>query len=141
VSSSVPSATLDTNVPVEYWRDQQRKNVVAELLDLAREGRVDLAICRRVRDDVPDEPLRSRLDELPELRIAETGKPAVLGEWLLDVDFLGSDEFVRFLGSEDFADAERPTCSGAGSWLSGSVRARSTGTTSTPISRRAATSS
>jgi hypothetical protein len=106
VSSSVPSATLDTNVPVEYWRDQERKNVVAELLDLARDGHLDLAICRRVRDDVPDEPLRSRLAELPALRIAQTGKPAVLDEWVLDVDHLGSDEFVGFLDSEGFVEAE-----------------------------------
>jgi hypothetical protein len=86
--------TLDTNLLLEYWKEQAKMAVVEELLRLAAAGDVSLAVTRRVREDVPRPPLADRINELPELSIAETASVTRLGYWTLGVDMLGSDEFV-----------------------------------------------
>lgn len=85
--------TLDASVLLEYWKDQQKKATVEELLQLAERGEIELAVTARIREDVPDVPLAARVNQLPELGIEETGSVARLDFWVLDRDHLGSDEF------------------------------------------------
>jgi len=66
------SLTLDTNLLMEYWRNRNRIQVVEQLLSLADEGSVDLAITSRIREDVPNPPLAQRINQLSELGIQET---------------------------------------------------------------------
>jgi hypothetical protein len=80
----------------ELWKQREKKGHVETLLRLAEQGRVQLAVTARVREDVPAEPLASRLDELPTLGIAETASVTRLGYWVLGRDRLGADEFVQF---------------------------------------------
>jgi hypothetical protein len=89
------SLTLDTNIPVEYWKDQKRKAVVEQLLALAQRGEVSLMVTARIREDIPRDPLASRIDGLPELGIAEGPSVTRLGHWVLGRDMLGSDAFVQ----------------------------------------------
>lgn len=89
------SLTLDTNIPVEYWKDQKRKAVVEQLLALAQGGGVSLMVTARIREDIPRDPLASRIDGLPELGIAEGPSVTRLGQWVLGRDMLGSDVFVE----------------------------------------------
>nr|MBA3413568.1 hypothetical protein [Actinomycetota bacterium] len=88
--------TLDTNLLLELWKQHEKKGHVETLLQLAEQGRVQLAVTARVREDVPAEPLASRLDELPKLGIAETASVARLDFWVLGRDRLGDDDFVQF---------------------------------------------
>ncbi len=88
------SLTLDTSVLLEYWKQQAKITVVAEILRLAAAGDVSLAVTARVREDVPQPPLADKIDQLPELNITETGSLTRLGYWKLGRDMLGSDEFM-----------------------------------------------
>jgi predicted nucleic acid-binding protein len=92
---AVQKATLDTNVLQEHWLDQAKKLVVDELLRLAAQGNLDLAVTARIQEDVPSEPLASRIGELAELGIQETGSVARMGHWVLGRDHLGSDEVEK----------------------------------------------
>lgn len=63
--------TLDSNIPLEYWKDQERKGVVEELIALERAGKVSLMVTARIRQDIPRDPLASEINRLPELGIHE----------------------------------------------------------------------
>lgn len=88
--------TLDTNLIQEYLKSQDRTHLVQCLVDLARDGRVELAVTARIRDDIPRDPLFSRLAELPDLGIAEKGAVFRLGHSPLGRDMIGSEEFTDF---------------------------------------------
>jgi hypothetical protein len=88
--------TLDTNVLQELWRDQPKRAVVERLLALGEARALDLAITARIREDIPDEPLASKISRLPDLGVAETGSVARLGYCALGRDSLGSDAFEDF---------------------------------------------
>lgn len=44
-----PTLTLDTNLLQEYWKQRDKVQFVEQLLDLAQQGKVDLAVTARVR--------------------------------------------------------------------------------------------
>jgi hypothetical protein len=86
--------TLDTNLLQEYWREQERQDVVANLLDLAASGEAELVVTARISADIPDGPLADRLRELPEMGIAQIGGVFRLDYSALDgTDMLGSATF------------------------------------------------
>ena len=94
----IPKLTLDTNLLIEYWKRQKKMDIVENLLELAKLGKVDLAVTRRIRQDIPKPELSNRLNDLPELQIAETGSIAIFGYWLLDGrEMLGDETFNDFL--------------------------------------------
>src|SRR5260221_4305592 len=43
--------TLDTNLLLEYWKEQAKMTVVTEILALATAGDVSLAVTARIRED------------------------------------------------------------------------------------------
>ncbi len=43
-----PTATLDTNVLVEHWKNRNKAAITRTLLDLAKSGLLDLAACLRI---------------------------------------------------------------------------------------------
>ncbi len=92
----IPKLTLDTNLLFEYWRQRKKIGVIEKLLELAKQGKVDLAVTARVREDIPLPPLAYRLNELPELQITETGSVTRLGSWVLGRDMLGDETFENF---------------------------------------------
>lgn len=60
-------------------------DIVENLRELAKPGKVDLAVTRRIRHDIPKPDLSNRLNDLPELQIAEKGSIARYDRsWLLD---------------------------------------------------------
>lgn len=64
---NVPRLTLDTNLLLEYWKNQAKRKAVEKLSLLAKEGKADLVVTARIREDVPLSPLAQKIDELPEL--------------------------------------------------------------------------
>ena len=92
-----PKLTLDTNLLQELWKDRAKADSVLELISLAEQGKVDLAVTARIREDIPNEPLKSKLDELTLLNISETGSVTRLGYWVLGRDMLGEKGFERRL--------------------------------------------
>jgi hypothetical protein len=88
--------TLDTMLLQDYWKQRPRKDAIQKLIELAREGRVKLAVTARIREDVPNEPLAREIDKLSELDIRETGSVTRLGYWVLGRDRLGSDDFADY---------------------------------------------
>ena len=93
---NVPRLTLDTNLLLEYWKNQAKRKAVEKLSLLAKEGKVDLVVTARIREDVPLSPLAQKIDELPELGINETGSVTRLGYWVLGRDMLGDEAFNDF---------------------------------------------
>ena len=87
------TATLDTNLLLEYWKEQPKAAVVERLLDLAQNGQLDLAVTSRISADVPRPPLSERINDLPELEIREIGSVTRLGYWRLGVDRFPSEAF------------------------------------------------
>jgi hypothetical protein len=96
VTSPVPRLTLDTSLLLEFWKEQSRRDATEALLDLARRGEVELAVTARIREDVPNQPLASEIDNLDELNVAETASVTRADHWVLGRDMLGSDEFAGF---------------------------------------------
>jgi len=92
----VPRLTLDTNLLLEYWKSQIKRKAAERLLLLAKQGKVDLAVTARIREDVPLPPLAQKLNELSELGINETGSVTRLGNWVLGRDMLGDEAFNDF---------------------------------------------
>ena len=92
----IPALTLDTNLLHRFWKQQPKARVVEQLLFLAEQGKVDLAVTRRVHDDIPEPPLADRLNELPTLKVRETGVEARVGDWVLGEDMIGDDAFERY---------------------------------------------
>ena len=68
MNSNIPTATLDINVLVEFWKDRKKAATTKTLLDLA--------VTSRIRNDIPRPPLADRLDKLPEIGIQRIGSPA-----------------------------------------------------------------
>ena len=98
----MPTATLDTNVLEEYWREQENAAVTESLLDLAMIGQVDLAITSRINADIPDLPLANRINDLPELNVQQIGSVFRLDLSALDGgDLLGSDIFLDVIATLD----------------------------------------
>ena len=96
------TATLDTNVLVEYWRNRKNVLFAESLLDLAQQGKIDLAITSRVNADIPDLPLANRINDLPQLNVQQIGSVFRLGHSTLGGgDRLGSDAFVNVMDSLD----------------------------------------
>lgn len=89
-----PTATLDTNVLIEFWRDQHKAETTAALLNLAEETKVFLAVTSRINADIPNMPLAGRINELHELNVGRIGSVFRLGVSRLGVDMLASDRFV-----------------------------------------------
>jgi hypothetical protein len=86
--------TLDTNLLLEYWKDQKKREVVENLIELSRSGQVDLAVTARVREDIPRPPLSDKINQLAELNVQEAASVTRLGFWVLGRDRLGDDTFV-----------------------------------------------
>jgi hypothetical protein len=94
--------TLDTNLLQEYWREQEKRAIVQQLLDLAKAGYAELVVTARIGDDIPSGALAGRLRELPELGIAQIGGIFRLDLSALDgPDMLGSDVFGEIAANAD----------------------------------------
>ena len=102
------TVTLDTNVLVEYWRNRKNVLFTESLLDLAQQGKIDLAITSRVSADIPDLPLANRINDLPQLNVQQFGSVFRLDHSVLGGgDVLGSDSFMNIVDSlEDRFDRE-----------------------------------
>jgi len=95
--NTVVTLTLDTNLLLEYWKEQDRASVIEALLSLADSGEVELAVTARIREDIPRPPFANRLNELSTLHISEIGTIARFGYWLLDGNHhFGHKEFFDF---------------------------------------------
>lgn len=96
----IPTVTIDTNLLQEYWREQKNVAVTEKVLDLAKQGQVDLAITSRINADIPDLPLASRINDLPQLNVQQIGSVFRLGHSSLGGgDVLGSDTFLNVTDS------------------------------------------
>ena len=67
--------TLDTDVIRDLWDDDERRGPIETIINLAREGRVSLAVTRHIHQDIPRGELAERINELPsaDCRSSEEG--------------------------------------------------------------------
>lgn len=102
--TAIPKLTLDTSVVfrlLEHRPQDPRLAFVEQLMALATGGEVDLAVTARIREDIPNEPLASRLNELSILGVSET---LVVGRW-------GVSRWGEFIwGSSDFGGYYDTAC-------------------------------
>ena len=91
---SATKVTLDTSVLLELWKDQDKRAVVERLLAVAGEKGLDLTITARVRDDVPDGALASRINMLSDIGVEESGSVTRLDHWQLGRDQLSCQAFT-----------------------------------------------
>lgn len=99
--------TLDTNVLQELWKDRPKRAVVERLLALAVAKGIDVAVTARVREDIPDEPLASKIRTLSDIGVEESGSDTRLPHWKLGRDQLGLEEFETFRLHLESARKER----------------------------------
>lgn len=78
------TVTLDTNVLVDYWRHQKIVLFTESLLDLGQQGKIEMAITSRIGADIPDLPLTTRINDLPQLNVQRIGAVFRLGHLSLD---------------------------------------------------------
>ena len=96
----MPTATLDTNLLQEFWRNQDKVAVVEDLLKLAQHGGVDLAVTTRIDADIPRRPLSDRISKLPLLGVNRIGSVFRLDVSSLDGgDVLGDDRVLAEMDS------------------------------------------
>ncbi len=96
----VITVTLDTNVLVAYWKEEDNALVAESLLNLAQQGKIDLAITSRINADIPRPSLADRINELPDLKVQQIGAPFRFGHSSWDEgDVWGSDVFIEVVTS------------------------------------------
>ncbi len=100
-----PTVTLDTNVVRAWWDNRSKVEHVEKLLELGKKFEIDLAVTRRIHDDVPNQPLAAKINDLPNLLIHEIGAVMRLNNWEAGTDTVGVTEFVNFIGSIEASDA------------------------------------
>jgi hypothetical protein len=79
--------SLDTNFLIDRWQGRAHKEATEELIRLAKSKQADLEITRRIRDNIPTDPLGNKLNELSELRAVFRFGVSTIG----GPDFIGSD--------------------------------------------------
>ncbi len=94
-----PTVTLDTNVVREWWENRSKVEHVETLIELGKKFEIDLAVTGRIHDDVPDQPLAAKINDLPNLLIDEIGAIIRIDNWKPGIDTGGITEFVNFIGS------------------------------------------
>ena len=94
-----PTVTFDTSVIIEYWKNQAKIEHVEKLLELAQKWEIDLAVTRRIHDDIPRQPLANNINDLPNLNIHEIGAVIRVGNWKIGIDIAGSDDFKKLIDS------------------------------------------
>ena len=99
-----PTVTLDTNVVREWWDNRSKIEYVEKLLDLGKTFEIDLAVTRRIHEDVPNQPLAAKINDLPNLLIHEIGAVMRLNKWEAGTDTVGVTEFVNFIESIETSD-------------------------------------
>ena len=95
----VPSATLDTNVVIQYWEQHGKAEIVESLLELAQNGQLDLRVSGRIREDMKRPDASDRINRLPELGIREIGSIIRTGCWRPGRDTVGSTKFQEVVNS------------------------------------------
>lgn len=95
------SVTLDTSVLMEWWKEQEKIEVVETLLDMGKDFEIDLAVTNRIRDDIPNPPLAIRINELTSIDVQELGAVIRIGHWNVGVDVVGDTEFREFADSNE----------------------------------------
>ena len=105
--TEIPSVTLDSSVVVEYLEKRKKAEVVERLLELAQNEQLDLRVTGRIREDIPRQPLRDRINELPELGIQEMGSIIRTGCWRPGRDSAGSTKLQEVIDSLPH-DSSRP---------------------------------
>ena len=94
---TVTTLTLDSNVLITYWNEAATAAIVEQLLSLADQKQIDLAVTTRIHADIPHSPWADRIQELPVLKIQEIGSVTRLGPWVLGKDKFGSEAFRNAL--------------------------------------------
>jgi hypothetical protein len=99
-----PSATLDTNLLQEYWKNRTKRATVEQLIERAGRGELALAVTARIREDIPNEPLASKIETLNQIGVEEIASVIRPDYWLLGRDTLVNvDLFVTISESLDKA--------------------------------------
>ncbi len=94
-----PTVTLDTSVVIEWWKNQAKVEHVETLIELGKKFEIDLAVTGRIHDDVPNQPLAAKINDLPNLLIDEIGAIIRIDNWKPSIDTTGITEFVNFIES------------------------------------------
>ncbi len=99
-----PTVTLDTNVVRTWWENRSRVEHVETLIEFGKKFEIDLAVTGRIHDDVPNQPLAAKINDLPNLLIDEIGAVIRIDNWKPGIDTGGITEFVNFIGSIETSD-------------------------------------
>ena len=99
-----PTVTLDTNVVIEWWDNQDKVEYVDKLLELGKKFEIDMAVTRRIRDDLLKRSSIAEINDLPNLLIDEIGAIIRINNWKPGTDIGGITEFVNFVGSIETSD-------------------------------------
>ena len=99
-----PTVTLDTNVVKTWWENRSKVEHVETLIELGKKFEIDLAVTRRIHDDVPNQPLAAKINDLPNLLIHKIGAVIRFNKWKPGIDTVGITEFVNFIGSIETSD-------------------------------------
>lgn len=99
-----PTVTLDTNVIIEWWDNQDKVEYADKLLELGKKFEIDMAVTRRIRDDLLKRSSIAEINDLPNLLIDEIGAIIRMNNWKPGIDTGGITEFVNFIGSIETSD-------------------------------------
>lgn len=89
--------TLDTNIPYRWFENHKERVIFKKLLDWQTSGAIEIVVTRTILKDVPREPYRTKVQNLPELDVRIVGTVFRLGESLLGgLDMVGSRKFREF---------------------------------------------
>ena len=75
-----------------------------KLLELGKKFEIDMAVTRRIRDDLLKRSSIAEINDLPNLLIDEIGAVIRMNNWKPGTDIGGITEFVNFTGSIETSD-------------------------------------
>ena len=76
-----------------------------KLLELGKKFEIDMAVTRRIHDDLIKRSSTDEINDLPNQLIHEIGAVARLNNWKVGIDTVGISEFMDFIGSIEISDA------------------------------------
>ena len=85
--------TLDTSAVRRLWDKPRQREAILRLVEFSKAGKIELAVTRRIEQDIPNEPLASKISDLPELGISVEPDVMRLGYSRLGMTVLGDRNF------------------------------------------------
>jgi hypothetical protein len=98
------TVTLDTTVVRPWLSTNETSSGFQKLLELKQQDKIDLIVTRRIYEDIPHEPLKSRINKLTEIGIRIEDDVIRFDISSFDTCMFGDNDFFQFTSGSEPSD-------------------------------------